>query len=196
MPRFARPLPLLLPIVAAAAIACADSASSRSLAPTAAASFASGPGNSGSGGKIQKLELRDDCDSTTFNANIGAGACIHRGSTTFDRFIAELTKDQFVGAWKNNPNDFNGKPGTAIDVSNIGGETHTFTRVASFGGGIVPLLNDLSGNKTVAAECADLNPATIVPAGGHLQSAALAAGSYRFQCCIHPWMRTTVAIRS
>jgi len=25
------------------------------------------------------------------------------------------------------------------------GETHTFTRVAQFGGGVVPLLNDLSG---------------------------------------------------
>lgn len=195
MPRLAPSLSLLIPLAAAAAVACADSASSRSLAPTATASFSSGSGGSGSS-KAQKLELRDDCDSTTFNANIGAGACIHRGSTTFDRFIADLTKNRSVGAWKNNPDQFNAKPGTSIDVSNIGGETHTFTRVTNFGGGIVPLLNDLSGNTTVADGCADLNPATIVAAGGGFQTAALAAGTYRFQCCIHPWMRTTVTIRS
>jgi len=194
MPRLA----LLVPLVAIVAAACADSAGSRSLAPSSVASFSSGSGSSGSGGgsKVQKLELRDDCDSTSFNANIGPGTCVRRGSVTFDRFIADLTKDRFVGAWKNNPDQFNGKPGTSIDVSNIGGETHTFTRVAAFGGGVVPLLNDLSGNTTVAAECADLDPTTIVPAGGHMHGAALAAGNYRFQCCIHPWMRTTVSIRS
>ena len=191
MPRLA----FLLPLAAIVAAACADSASSRTLAPSSTASFASGSGSSGSG-KIQNLELRDDCDSTSFNANIGAGACTRRGSVTFDRFIADLTKDRFVGAWKNNPDQFNGKPGTSIDVSNIGGETHTFTQVATFGGGFVPLLNQLSGNTTVAAECADINPATIVPSGGHLHGGALAAGTYRFQCCIHPWMRTTVTIKS
>ena len=107
-----------------------------------------------------------------------------------------MTKNQFVGAWKNNPDHFGDKAGTAIDVSNIGGETHSFTRVATFGGGIVPLLNQLSGNTTVAAECADLNPATLVAPGGHLHVAALAAGSYQFQCCIHPWMRTTVTLKT
>ena len=125
MPRLAHTLPLLVPLAAAFAVACTDSATSRSLAPTATASFSSGSSNSGSSAKTQKLELRDDCDSTSFNANIGPGACSHRGSTTFDRFIADLTKDHFVGAWKNNPDQFNAKPGTAIDVSNIGGETHT-----------------------------------------------------------------------
>jgi hypothetical protein len=36
------------------------------------------------------------------------------------------------------------------------GETHTFTEVAQFGGGLVGLLNDLSGNPVPAPEC---NPA-------------------------------------
>jgi plastocyanin len=193
MPRLA----LLVPVAVVIAAACADSSASRSVEPSSVASFSSGSGSSGSGNaRIQVLQMRDDCDSTSFNANIGAGTCVRRGSVTFDRFIADLTKDRFVGAWKNNPDQFNGKPGTSIDVTNIGGETHTFTRVASFGGGIVPLLNDLSGNTTVAAECADLDPSTIVPAGGHMHGTALAAGTYRFQCCIHPWMRSTATLRS
>ena len=36
---------------------------------------------------------------------------------------------------------------------NRGGEKHTFTEVAEFGGGIVPLLNDLAHVPDVAPEC-------------------------------------------
>jgi plastocyanin len=189
-------LKVILPAIVVAVAGCADSPGARSLAPTADASFSSGSGNSGSSGRVQKLELRDDCDAATFNVAIGAGTCVGRGGTTFDKFIAELQKKQIAGAWKNNPDHFGDKAGTAIDVTNIGGETHSFTRVAAFGGGIVPLLNDLSGNTTVAAECADLNPATLVPSGGHLHVDAMAAGTYKFQCCIHPWMRTSVTLKA
>jgi hypothetical protein len=74
-------------------------------------------------------------------------------------------------------------------LTSRGGELHTFTRVQNFGGGIVPLLNDLSGNPVVAPECAALGN----PAAG---STALPAGKTQFQCCIHPWMRTTIEVKS
>ena len=189
---------LAVPAVAAAvlAIACADSPTARSLSPTSSASLSSGPGSSGSGARVQNLVMRDDCDPASFNALLGAGACVGNGGTTVDEFNAELAQKRFVGAWKFNPDQFGDIAGTIIEVENRGGETHTFTPVAVFGGGIIPPLNAASGNTTVAAECAALNPLTIVRAGGHLHGTPLTVGTHRFQCCIHPWMRTTVTIKS
>ena len=34
--------------------------------------------------------LRDDCEPTSFNAALGAGACVGNGSTTLSQFQAEL----------------------------------------------------------------------------------------------------------
>lgn len=66
------------------------------------------------------------------------------------------------------------------------------TRVAAFGGGIVPLLNELSGNLTVAPECTQLDPDDFVEPGGTYTAPIDASGTLLFQCCIHPWMRTVV----
>ena len=178
---------LVLPLLAA----CADQTPTAPIQPRLA---------SGSGSGVQEVKLRDDCEPTSFNAAIGAGACVKNGSVTFDRFIAELTEKRFVGAWKNNPDQFGARVGVTLAVVNIGGETHTFTHVAAFGGGVVPLLNDLSGNTTVAPECVQPGSFVPIPAGGTLTiptgPGGLAAGTHRFQCCIHPWMRTTVTAKS
>jgi len=204
-------LRLAVPALAAVvlAVACADSPNGRSLSPTNSASLASGPGKDGSGGgggnddgggggggRVRNVRLRDDCDSASFNAVLGAGACVGNGGTTVDEFNAELAQKRFVGAWKMNPDHTGEKAGTIIEVENRGGETHTFTPVVAFGGGRVPSLNAASGNTTVAPECADLNPLTVVPSGGHLAGSPLTVGVHRYQCCIHPWMRTTVTIKA
>jgi hypothetical protein len=78
---------------------------------------------------------------------------------------------------------------------NRGGEVHTFTEVEEFGGGIVPLLNQLSHNTAVAPECQALAPSDFVPAGGTTSDDVEEAGVEHYQCCIHPWMRTTVIAR-
>jgi plastocyanin len=92
--------------------------------------------------------------------------------------------------------------GTAITVENRGGETHTFTRVAQFGGGFIDLLND--PNVPVAPECAQApgvpqppGPDNLfVPAGGSAVTPALTKrGTVRFQCCIHPWMHSEVTVK-
>jgi plastocyanin len=112
----------------------------------------------------------------------------------FPEFIAQLTAHQFAGAWHNAPSQTDAWVGDSIQAVNNGGEVHTFTRVAAYGGGIVPPLNDLSGNPDVAPEC---NVATdFVPPGGTDTDELDKAGELKFQCCIHPWMRTTVTVKS
>ena len=74
----------------------------------------------------------------------------------------------------------------AADLS----QTHTFTEVEDFGGGIVPQLNERSGNTTVAPECAALEPDAMIPPGRHSEAETEEEeGVERYQCCIHPWMR-------
>ena len=79
---------------------------------------------------------------------------------------------------------------------NKGGEEHTFTEVENFGGGIVPLLNDLSHNSTVAPECTALEEDDFVkPGATYREEEPLEAGTTaKFQCCIHPWMRLEVQV--
>jgi plastocyanin len=189
---------LFIPAVVVAVAACSDVPSTPVLAPTSVASL-SRDGGSGEAGRVEKLELRDQCDQASFDAALGAGTCVRKNGVPFDDFIAQITKDGFAGGWKINPDHLNDKPGTSLSVTNIGGETHTFTQVTNFGGGIVDLLNQLSGNTVVADGCANLDPldpASFVPPGHEHDVSSLAAGTYNFQCCIHPWMRTVVTIRN
>jgi len=84
-------------------------------------------------------------------------------------------------------------------IENRGGETHTFTPVAEFGGGFVDQLNGISGNPVPAPECLNLGAIVFIPAGGievgpTAGSADLPVGSHKFQCCIHPWMRTVIDV--
>jgi len=43
------------------------------------------------------LIMQDACDPDSFNAAIGAGACVRNGGIKFDAFIEQLTKLGFVG---------------------------------------------------------------------------------------------------
>lgn len=157
----------------------------------------------------QSFRVRDDCDAATFNAAIGPGTCDARfgGGTTFQRFIDELTEDQEVGSWRFNPDKVGMDRGQRSMFESRGGEFHTFTRVAEFGGGIVPLLNDLTGAGGTRPECgvadtlAPPSPTNVfVPAGAAFPgptagSAELPKGTTKWQCCIHPWMQSTVTVK-
>ncbi|HEY8223852.1 MAG TPA: hypothetical protein VIG25_01160 [Pyrinomonadaceae bacterium] len=155
-----------------------------------------------SAGAIQgdkKIRLLDDCDPTTFNAILGDGACVGNGHTTFAAFIEELENTQDAHAWRNQPSAMLINVGRPTFVENRGGETHTFTPVAQFGGGFVNELNGISGNPVPAPECLNFGSIVFIDAGGTEQgptagSAQLAVGTHRFQCCIHPWMRTVIEV--
>lgn len=145
----------------------------------------------------KKIRMYDDCEPVSFNTAIGPGTCIGNGRTTFDEFIAELAATQDVKTWRNQPTQVHVNIGRPTLIENRGGEDHTFTRVATFGGGVVPPLNILTGVPVPAPEC--LGPLDIIPPGATEQgptagTADLPVGVSRFQCCIHPWMRTVIDV--
>jgi hypothetical protein len=141
----------------------------------------------------RRVTMMDACDPATFNAAIGRGTCVQRnGGVSFAKFIAQLTKHQTAGAWHFAPPNTTAHEGQTLLAVNRGGEVHTFTGVQRFGGGIVPLLNQLSGNPEVAPECTRLEDDDFVPPGGTYREEVGSAATQLFQCCIHPWMRTVI----
>lgn len=162
-------------------------ASNRTTAPTAQPRL-----SVHASGTTRLVSMHDACDSATFNAAVGPGTCNRPGGVAFSEFVAQLTVHQSAGAWHNAPSQMTAKVGETIIAVNRGGETHSYTRVAAFGGGIVPFLNALAGTPNVAPECATIPLAELLPPGGTDTEDPLAAGTTLFQCCIHPWMRTTV----
>jgi len=152
------------------------------------------PFNIAPGPGTRPVTMMDACDGPTFNAIIGPGTCSRNGGVSFSEFVALLTAHQSAGAWRNSPSQTDAKLGDALLAVNNGGEVHTFTRVADFKGGIVPFLNQLSGTPIVAPEC--LAETVFVPPGGTDSESLDQVGELKFQCCIHPWMRTTVLVKS
>jgi hypothetical protein len=149
----------------------------------------------------KKIRLYDDCEPTTFNAVLGDGACIGNGHTTFAEFIEELEETQDAHKWRNQPSDMQLNVGRSTLIENRGGETHTFTPVAEFGGGFVTELNGISGNPVPAPECLNFGLISFIPAGGvevgpTAGSSDLPVGTHKFQCCIHPWMRTVIEVHA
>src|SRR5437667_2172808 len=142
----------------------------------------------------RRVNMMDACDVTTFNAAVGAGTCSRRHGVRFDDFIAELTRSGRAGAWHFAPPTTRARSDETLLAVNRGGEVHTFTRVAAFGGGIVPELNDLAHVPNVAPECTTLEPDDFVAPRTTYEENIEHSGVQRFQCCIHPWMRLEVRV--
>ena len=142
------------------------------------------------------VRILDDCDPTSFDAALqNPNACVGKGKTTFDTFIAELTRSQVAQKWRFQPNHVELDRGATLVAINKGGEVHTFTRVAKFGGGVVPILNRLSGNPDVAPECTKLEADDMVAPGATYTAELSMDKLQHFQCCIHPWMRADVRLK-
>ena len=142
------------------------------------------------------VQMLDACDGPTFNAAIGDGACERDGGLTFDKFIGQLMRMGMAPAWRFASTHVTLGAGGTVEAYNQGGEFHTFTEVAEFGGGCVPELNELLGLEAVP-ECADpsLFGSTGAAPGGSTETGPLDTGRHHFQCLIHPWMRSTVDVR-
>ena len=155
------------------------------------------------GKDVRTVSVRDDCDPATFNAAFGPGTCVGGGDTTVEDFLAEFNATGSVEKWRFN--NERTEADRAVRAENRGGETHTFTPVAHFGGGFIPLLN---GDDEPLTECVGEDPVrdangnfipgpdagTFIPSG-RSATIALTRGTHRFQCCIHPWMQSTVTVR-
>ena len=148
------------------------------------------------------LVAHDSCDPASFDAAIRPGTCVKNGNTTFPEFIAELASTGVARDWRFTPEQLTAHFGVDLLGNNVGGEEHTFTPVREFGGGEVPILNQLAGTPIVAQECKSLDEDDRVPSGGkylieaeELAEVADNSGIARIQCCIHPWMHSTVRLK-
>jgi len=150
---------------------------------------------------VAQVVALDECDPTTFNAALGADFCknISLGAfTTLSNLFAEAQAGTPDPNWDFEPDVLQIKEGTLLDVADEGGEPHTFTEVAHFGGGFIPDLN-APGEETIP-ECAggfaevDVVKTRLLQ-GSHMAVAGLSKGEHRFQCCIHPWMRVKVEVK-
>jgi len=140
------------------------------------------------------VTMFDACDPETFNAALGAGTCIRSGGVRFDKFLDLLGLHHSIGGWHFAPPNVTMRVGQDLVAENHGGEVHTFTEVEEFGGGIVPLLNELTGLTTVAPECQRLAGGDFLAPGASSREKEDEAGVEKYQCCIHPWMRAEVRI--
>jgi hypothetical protein len=159
------------------------------------------------------LQVQDACDPATFNAvpDIPQPACTRPDEggprVTFDGLIAQLVDHQSAEHWRFKADRITLREGQPLNITMTrGGEAHTITEVPSFGLGCVPQLNALvfPGQDPTAFPAACADPATFTPGifGGNLIApgmsfsyAGLSKRTHRFQCMIHPWMRTTVTVR-
>lgn len=144
----------------------------------------------------------DECDPATFNlpGNVGPDFCKNVAvgySTTFTQLLTEASNGTPDPKWDFEPDNLTVDEGTPIIAVNQGGEPHTFTEVANFGGGFIPPLN---GGAAAVPECAPgfssvAVAKTRILQGSQLQITGLSKGVHHFQCCIHPWMHFTVIVK-
>src|SRR5437868_14402100 len=130
----------------------------------------------------------DECDPATFNAAIGPDFCKNVAlgfSTTFNDLFAKAAAGTPDPGWDFEPDVLKVKEGTSLNVFDQGGEPHTFTEVAQFGGGFIPPLN--APGETVVPECAGgfasvAVARTRILQGSQLQVVGLSKGIHHFQC--------------
>ncbi len=142
-------------------------------------------------GRIPLLVF-DDCDPSDPAWNEVGGCTQVGGLVDFNAFLAALPQGH--PAWQFLPSYLRlDVERLRINAVNRGGREHTFTRVAEFGGGVVPILN--APGQEAAPECADPEAfgSSFLPPGGRL-SVEVQHGTHRYQCCIHPWMRTELRL--
>jgi plastocyanin len=164
---------------------------------------------------VVRIALEDDCDTNDpawDNADGTEGCGVKGGTVTraeFGFFSAQTPGTPpgppagtplaaaVIGhpSWRNDPGYVAVEAGQRLRVKNEGGRGHTFTEVASFGGGFVPPLRfGLTPAPACLAIAAD--PTQILAPGDGAEVSGLAPGNHQFMCCIHSWMRTVVKVNA
>ncbi len=147
------------------------------------------------------VDIRDACDEVSFAAaglecdrvdSSGKGVTPHE-------FGAELVRNGRHDAWRFAPSDTTIRAGDTLTARmSRGGEVHTFTELPAFGPGCIDVINLLVfGDPATNPICADPQAflSTLVIPGQSRSISGLTRGEHRFQCLIHPWMRTEITVR-
>jgi plastocyanin len=153
------------------------------------------------GSRSAQIVALDECDPATFNALLGPDFCKNvalGASTTLSDLFAKAAGGQPDPGWDFEPDTLKVEQGTELSVVDQGGEPHTFTEVAHFGGGFIDGLN--APGDTVVPECSGGFGNVAVARTRILQASTfkvsdLPKGTHYFQCCIHPWMRVKVEVK-
>jgi plastocyanin len=162
---------------------------------------------------VVRIALEDDCDTNdpAWDNADGSEGCVLRGGTVtraeFNFFSVQTPGTPpgppagtplaaaVIGhpSWRFDPGYVAVEAGQRLRVKNEGGRGHTFTEVASFGGGFVP---PLRFGLTPAPACLAIatDPTQVLAPGDRAEVSGLTPGTHQFQCCIHSWMRTVVKV--
>ena len=122
------------------------------------------------------------------------GGCLIDGTVERPDWLARVQETGSHPLWANSPVATSLRTGTTLEVVNVGGRGHSFTRVENFGGGRLPLLNTREDTQIPAPECLGEEVVLIPGAGGSVTTTFTGIGEQHYQCCFHPWMRTTVEV--
>ena len=152
---------------------------------------------------VAQVVALDECDPVTFNAALGPDFCKNVAlaalgyATTLSELFAEAGNGAPDPGWDFEPDTVKIKEGTILTVVDQGGEPHTFTEVAKFGGGFIP---DLNHGEATVRECEGgfknvVVAKTRILQGSQTQITNLSKGEHLFECCIHPWMRVRVEVK-
>ena len=121
-----------------------------------AATVAAGTSAMAQGHDVVQIVALDECEPDSFNAALGPDFCRNVAlaklgfATTKDELFAKAKAGTPDPGWDFEPDSIVKKRGTVFSVVNQGGEPHTFTEVAKFGGGFV---GDLNHGEETAPEC-------------------------------------------
>src|SRR5260370_6291552 len=104
---------------------------------------------------VAEIVALDECDPVTFNAALGPDFCKNVALGAFTK-LSDLFKKAAAGTpdpgWDFEPDIVHITKGTILVVVDQGGEPHTFTEVARFGGGFISGLN--APGEITGPECA------------------------------------------
>ena len=163
--------------------------------------------------RVQPVRLRDNCDPNNFPPGLCASTSTGNiGITQLLNFVKanaqDVLKSRNALGWRFAPDAAGVKAGTAFEVTNQGGEVHTFTDVTKDGfktGGCVTLLNQLLGLQpnSICQGVDETSPnfGALLGANGAVPPGVTRAfplgnrtGTVLYQCLIHPWMRMSVTV--
>ena len=186
-----RTLSILVTVVGAVALqACTDASRDPVAADPAAVGDVAAAFSVENGDPGRRIFLRDQCDPT--DPTWVGGCRLPKGNVTVAEFQAAFVEHGGHPLWRFSPIAAAVESGETLEIVNVGGRVHTFTRVAAFGGGAVPGLNN--GQPTVP-ECRTPPPLVRVLPQGTSSITFTGSGEQLFMCCFHPWMQSIIQVR-